>query len=126
VAPHAPQLALSVPRRLVSQPSLATALQLAKPGAHPPAAIAHAPATQLCVATWASAQARPQPPQCDTSLVVSVSQPLGAAPSQSPALVTQRSTAQVPAVHAFDAAPGSAHTAPHPPQLLGLFAVFAQ
>jgi len=79
-APHAPQLALSV-RVSTSQPLLATRSQSAKPGSQ--AATAHSPAPQDERA-WASRQALPQPPQCAALEAVSVSQPLPAAPSQSP------------------------------------------
>jgi hypothetical protein len=57
---------------------------------------------------------------------VLASQPLLATPSQSPAPALQRTTAHAPAAHAPADTPGSAHTVPHPPQLLGLLAVFAQ
>jgi hypothetical protein len=78
--PHAPQLALSV-AVFTSQPSLATRSQSAKPAAQ--LVTPHAPAAQA-VTAWGSTHARPHPPQCDALVVVSVSQPLAAAPSQSP------------------------------------------
>jgi hypothetical protein len=78
--PQRPQLALSV-RVSTSQPLLATWSQSAKPGSQ--AATAHSPAPHDDLA-WASRHARPQPPQCAALDAVSVSQPLEAAPSQSP------------------------------------------
>jgi hypothetical protein len=80
LVPQAPQLAVVV-RVSTSQPLLATWSQSAKPGSQ--AMTAHAPAAQAGVA-WASRQARPQAPQCAVLALVAVSQPLAAAPSQSP------------------------------------------
>ena len=78
--PQAPQLALSV-RVSTSQPFTGSRSQSAKPVAQ--AITAQAPAAQVAVALG-SAHARPQAPQLDALVVRLVSQPLAAAPSQSP------------------------------------------
>ncbi len=78
--PHAPQLALSE-RVSTSQPSEGLALQSAKPAAQ--ATSEQPPAAQVAVALG-RAQARPQAPQLVRVVWTLVSQPLEAAPSQSP------------------------------------------
>jgi hypothetical protein len=78
--PHAPQLALSL-RVSTSQPLAAMPSQSRKPAAQ--AVIAQAPEEQLEVALG-RAHARPQTPQLVALAERSVSQPLEAAPSQSP------------------------------------------
>jgi hypothetical protein len=119
-------LALSVPRTLTSQPSLAIPLQFAKPAAQEPAAMVHAPAVQVCITTFGSAQARPQPPQCEALVSVFTSQPLLATPSQLPAPELQVTTVHAPAAQPVVLVPASAHTTPHPPQWAGSMVVFAQ
>jgi hypothetical protein len=78
--PHAPQLALSV-AVLTSQPLVGSWSQSVKPAAQ--AMTAHAPRVQVEVALG-SVHARPQAPQLEALEERSVSQPLGAVPSQSP------------------------------------------
>jgi hypothetical protein len=70
--PQPPQCAASV-LVFASHPSAAARLQSAKPAAHAPTT--HAPAAQACVATLASAQRTPQPPQWLGSKLVSVQPP---------------------------------------------------
>ena len=123
--PQLPQLVLSV-RVSVSQPSLGTPLQSAKPAAHPPVGITHAPATHDCADTCGRAHAAPHAPQFAVEVCVSVSQPFGATPSQSPKEGLQRTTVHIPAVHPSTVVFGSAQTAPQPPQLLGSMRVSAQ
>jgi hypothetical protein len=79
-APQPPQWALSL-RVSTSQPLAALPSQSKKPAAQ--AAIAQAPAAQVEVALE-SAQARPHAPQFAALVWVLTSQPLAAAPSQSP------------------------------------------
>lgn len=110
---HAPQLPLSA-RVLTSQPFAGLPSQSAKPGLHAP--IAHTPAPQLALAL-AKLQRTPQPPQLFTSLApVAVSQPLPAAPSQSPKPAAHAPTTQLRAAHALIEAFASAHTLVHDPQ----------
>ena len=120
--PQAPQWALLV-RVSTSQPLLATWSQSAKPASQ--VATAHAPAAHADVA-WASRHARPQPPQCAALDVVSSSQPLVAAPSQSPKPTAQRTMAHSPPVHPCTWVLASTHARPHRPQSAGSMAVFAQ
>jgi nicotinate-nucleotide--dimethylbenzimidazole phosphoribosyltransferase len=120
--PHAPQLALSL-RVSTSQPLAALPSQSTKPVAQ--AATAQAPAAQVGVALG-SAQARPQAPQFAALVRVSVSQPLAAAPSQSPEPASQRSTVQAPPVQPWAATLASAQAVPHAPQLAGSMAALAQ
>jgi hypothetical protein len=120
--PQVPQLALSA-RVFTSQPLLATRSQSAKPGSQ--AITAHAPAAQAGVA-WASRHARPQPPQCAALDVVTTSQPLAAAPSQSPKPAAQRTTAHSPPVQPWVWVLASAQLVPHAPQFAGSIDVFAQ
>ena len=77
--PQRPQLD-GVVLRLTSQPSVALALQSAKPAAQ---AMPHEPAAQVAVALVAL-HALPQRPQFATLVARAVSQPLEATPSQSP------------------------------------------
>ena len=119
--PHAPQFARSVPV-FVSHPSTDVALQSAWPSWH--RATSQLPATHVAVA-FATAQLRPHAPQFASALVVSVSHPLSARPSQSPRPASQRSTAHAPAEQPLVAC-DSAHTVPQPPQLSGSVAVLAQ
>jgi hypothetical protein len=121
-APHAPQAALSV-RVSTSQPLAGLMSQSAKPAAQ--AVTAHAPAAHDAVALG-SAHARPQAPQWVVAVVTSVSQPLAAAPSQSPKPAAQRPTVHSPAAHPLVAALASAQARPHAPQWAGSIAVLAQ
>jgi hypothetical protein len=125
-APHAtpqpPQLALSV-RTFTSQPSEATPSQSAKPGAQ--AASPQVPPAQADVALG-SAQARPQAPQLALLLWRLVSQPLAAAPSQSPEPALHAITVHAPAAQPLAATEGSAQARPHAPQWSGSIEVLAQ
>ncbi len=78
--PHMPQFAMPV-RTSTSQPSAALPLQLPKPGVH--AATVHAPRAHPAVA-FGRAHDRPHMPQWAGVVLVSVSQPFAALPSQSP------------------------------------------
>jgi hypothetical protein len=108
--PQEPQL-VTVVFRLVSQPSDATALQLAKPAPQVPSV--QTPPGQLAVA-FARLQAKPQPPQ-SVRVVMLFSQPLAAFPSQ----------LAKPDVHTGTQAPAEqlvvplplVHPVPHAPQL---------
>jgi hypothetical protein len=97
--PQAPQLLRSL-WSAASQPLLALLSQLAK-------FVAHAPSAQVPLAQVAAAlakkQGRPQPPQCVVLVVVLVSQPLTASPSQLPKPVLQVPRRHTPPVH--DTAP---------------------
>ena len=87
--------------------------------------IAHDPAAQVDVALE-RAQARPQAPQLAALVWVLVSQPLAAAPSQSPKPPVQRTTVHALPEQPLAATLASAHTAPHALQLAGSIAVLAQ
>jgi hypothetical protein len=65
-----------------SQPFAETRSQLPKPAVQ--ALTPHDPPVQRCVATFGRAHARPQPPQWLVAVLVLVSQPFAATPSQSP------------------------------------------
>jgi hypothetical protein len=112
LVPQPPQRALSV-RVFTSQPLLASPSQSAKPAAHAP--MAHAPDAHMALALG-SAHVRPQAPQLVALAVRSVSQPLAAAPSQSPKPPVQRTMAQAPAAQPLAATLGSAQTVSQPPQ----------
>jgi len=120
--PQAPQLVLLV-LVLTSQPLAALPSQSAKPVAQ--AASVQAPALQVVVALG-NTQARPHPPQWVALVVVSVSQPFAAVPSQSPKPGEHRTTAQVPSVQPWVAVLARAQAVPHAPQLAGSMAVLAQ
>ena len=91
VRPHAPQLVALVARS-VSQPVEARPSQSPKPPTQ--RTTAHSPPTQPGAATWSSAHARPQPPQCVGSSAV----------------LAQNAVAPAPHV-----ASGAAQVAPHAP-----------
>jgi hypothetical protein len=119
--PQAPQCAVAL-RVSVSQPSLATALQSAKP------------ALQLKPQTLAEQVARefarlghtkPQPPQCAVALRVSISQPSAATPLQSAKPVLQLRP-QLPLAHTALALGPSGHTCSHAPQFDRSLEVSAQ
>ena len=120
--PHAPQLALSV-RVSTSHPLAGLRSQSAKPAAQ--VATAHAPTVQVAVALG-SAQVRPHAPQLASVVPRSVSQPLDAAPSQSPKPAAQRAAVHAPAAQPCASTCASAQTVPHAPQFVGSMAVLAQ
>jgi hypothetical protein len=80
-------------------------------------ATSHAPVAQDSEA-WARVQAAPQAPQF-VRLVKATSQPLAAAPSQSPKPGSHDATAQVRAAQ-VSSAWARLHETPHPPQLVRL------
>ena len=120
--PQAPQLVLSE-RVSTSQPSAGLVLQSAKPAVQ--AVIAHVPAVQADTAL-ARTHARPHAPQLVALALRSVSQPLSAAPSQSPKPPAHRTTVQAPAAQPLAVTWDSAQTVPHAPQLAGSMAALAQ
>ena len=122
MVPQAPQLALSVPV-FTSQPFTGSRSQSAKPAAQ--VATAQAPPAQVALA-WGSAQARPQEPQLVALVWRLVSQPSLAVALQSPAPALQRTTVHAPPAQPLAAAPASAQTVPHAPQLVGSISVLAQ
>ena len=87
--------------------------------------IAHAPAVQVDEA-FGSTQARAQAPQLVALVWVLVSQPLAAAPSQSPKPVAQRTTVHAPPAQPLAATLARAQVVPQALQLAGSMAVFAQ
>ena len=100
--------------RLVSQPSVALALQSPKPGLH--AAMVQAPAAHAAVAL-ASAHALPHAPQWVALVLLLVSQPVMTLESQS-AKPRLHVNPHVPAMHAGAALAKPGQTVPHIPQLL--------
>jgi hypothetical protein len=109
-APQPPQWFTS-PRVSVSQPLVTLPSQLPHPAPHvmPQAPPPHEGAPLTALHTFA------QRPQCDTELLVLVSQPLAALPSQSPKPALQLATVQAPALH--PATPlAAAQPRPHAPQ----------
>jgi hypothetical protein len=116
--PQAPQLLRSLCSP-ASQPLLALLSQLAKPVVHAPRA--QVPLAQVAAAL-AKKQGRPQPPQCVVLVVVLVSQPLTASPSQLPKPVLHMPRRHTPPVH--DTAPLDRVQAwPQPPQFARLVEV---
>jgi len=116
--PQAPQLLRSL-CSAASQPLLALVSQLAKFSAHAPSA--QVPLAQLAAAL-AKKQGRPQPPQCVVLVVVLVSQPFTASPSQLPKPVLQVPSRHTPPAH--DTAPLVRVQAwPQPPQFARLVEV---
>jgi hypothetical protein len=113
--PHPPQLA-TLFRKLTSHPSVAMALQSAKPALH--AAIEHWPETQAAV-EWATAQMLPQLPQFSASRPVFTSQPSAATALQSANPASHCATTHWPAEQA-GVARGTLHALPHAPQLEAL------
>lgn len=85
----------------------------------------HALAAQVAVACGRT-HARPHAPQLLNVLVVFVSQPLLASPSQSPNPVAQRTTVHAPPAQPALVVLASAQRWPHIPQFAGSMAVFAQ
>jgi hypothetical protein len=107
----------------VSQPSVATLLQSAKPVAQaitPQRPVAHVPVA------LGGAHARPHAPQWASVVPRSVSQPFAAIPSQSPKPGSQRTIAHAPAVQACVATCARLQRVPHIPQFAGSWAVLAQ
>jgi hypothetical protein len=104
-----------------SQPSEATALQSPRPAAQ---VMVHAPIAQPA-APPVALHARPQPPQWATAPLVSTSQPLAAAPSQSakPALQVKP---HAPAAQVGVALARAGHTVEQAPQLVALVARLTQ
>jgi hypothetical protein len=94
--PQAPQWEALV-RVSVSHPLAASPSQSAKPVAH---AYAQVPPAQEAAVFGRSAQARPQAPQWEALVRVSVSHPLAAVASQSPNPSEHVATAQAPLRHA--------------------------
>ena len=119
--PQTPQLALSL-RLRTSQPLAALMSQSRKPAAQ--AVTPHAPPAQAEVALG-SEHVRPQAPQWALLVPRLVSQPLPAAPSQSPRPASQRATVQPPAAQPLTA-PGSEQALPQAPQWAGSMEVLAQ
>ena len=119
--PQTPQLALSL-RLRTSQPLAALMSQSRKPAAQ--AVTPHAPPAQAEVALG-SEHVRPQAPQWALLVPRLVSQPLPAAPSQSPRPASQRATVQPPAAQPLTA-PGSEQALPQAPQWAGSTEVLAQ
>lgn len=118
VAPmhRVPQVRQSVAvDRSVSHPSLGSELQSSNPASQ--LAIAHVPVAHDSIARG-SEHAPPQLPQ---SLIVrrEVSQPVSAAPSQSPYSASHAPTSQVP-VAQLSVAFASEHAMPQPPQSVRL------
>jgi hypothetical protein len=97
---------------LVSQPLAAIPSQLPKPALH--AMTAHAPALQVSVA-FGRLHARPHAPQWARAVLVLVSQPLAAIPSQLAKPALQRAMPHAPLVHAPTPLAG-AHARLHAPQ----------
>jgi hypothetical protein len=116
--PQAPQLPTAV-RVSTSQPSLAIALQSAKPGLQEKP---HAPAVHRGVEFGSDGQALPQAPQWATVVAVDVSHPSVAVPllSPNPALQTKP---HVPTRHARVELGLAGHTFPHVPHWSGLLPV---
>jgi hypothetical protein len=112
--PQRPQLPTLV-RVSTSQPLAALPSQSAKPvlQVNP-----HAPAAQKIDALARAAQARPQPPQWATVVLVFTSQPLPSTPSQSPVPAAQVPMAQTPARQMRVPAVGVGQTLVQVPQLL--------
>jgi hypothetical protein len=108
--------------KVTSQPLVGSPSQSPKPAAQ---VYSQRPAAHAATAPGRVAQAMPQPPQCATVLVVSVSQPLVALPSQFSKGATQLATAQAPLMHA-GAARGGSQRVPHAPQFATLAAVSTQ
>jgi hypothetical protein len=100
-----------------SQPSIAIALQFAKPVVHAPSA--HAPAAQLAAA-FAKLHALPQRPQCAALLVVSVSQPSAAIALQSPKPALHIPTPHAPLTHPGVPLATARHDVPQAPQCITL------
>jgi len=114
-APHAPQW-LALVRRSVSQPLAPLPSQLPKPGAH---VGTHAPAAQAVAVVPAAEHAAPHAPQWLALARRSVSQPLGALPSQLPKPSVQAGV-HVPETQPVAEAPAIEHATPQAPQLLAL------
>jgi hypothetical protein len=115
--PQAPQLARSV-RVFTSQPSLAMALQLAKPALHAPRP--QVPSVQVAAALRA-VHARPQAPQCEGLVRVLVSQPSAAMALQLPKPVMQV-IPQAPAAQDAVAFIPAGQALPQRPQFMALVA----
>lgn len=113
--PQAPQLALLLSRS-TSHPSAGLLLQSPLPALH---TMLHWPPMQLA-APPAWLHALLQPPQLFVSVLVLVSQPLEAFPSQSPNPPAQETTAQLDAAH-FSVAWFVLHALPQLLQLVGSF-----
>jgi hypothetical protein len=112
---HAPQLPLSA-CVFTSHPFAGLPSQSAKPAAHAP--ITQPPVAQVAAA-FAKLHLSPQPPQLPTSvLLVAVSQPFVATPSQSPNPAAHAPTTQLLAEHASTAVFGRAHEVAQLPQWL--------
>jgi hypothetical protein len=77
--------------------------------------VTHAPPLHV----WPPAHARPHIPQCAALVLVLVSQPLAALPSQLPKPRVQAPTPQVPAAQVGIATFVRLQTVPHPPQFAG-------
>jgi hypothetical protein len=109
--PHAPQ-SVRLVAVLVSQPVVGSPSQSAKPVAH--AVRAHTPALHAPVA-WAGAHAWPHAPHAARLVRRSVSQPLPAAPSQSPKPGSQLAMHAL-ATHEASRCGPVGHARPHAPQ----------
>ncbi len=118
VRPQPPQWVALV-RVSTSQPLDATPSHSAKPAVQ---VRAHIPVAQAGTALGAPEQAMPQVPQWETLVRVSVSQPLGALPSQSPKPAVQAAMPQAPAVQAAVAL-AKKQAPPQRPQCDGLLRV---
>jgi hypothetical protein len=116
--PQAPQLLRSL-CSAASQPLLGLVSQLAKFSAHAPSA--QVPLAQVAAAL-AKKQGRPQPPQWVVLVVVLVSQPLTASPSQLPKPVLHVFSRHTPPVHATEPL-ARVQAWPQPPQLARLVEV---
>jgi hypothetical protein len=120
VVPQAPQLD-TLDCVLVSQPLALLPSQLPKPALQ--LAMPHAPIVHEAAPLLGVAQTVPHAPQLDRLLLRLTSQPLDATRSQSAKPELHESTRHAPDTHT-GAAFGSAHAAPHAPQLAGSNVVF--
>jgi len=110
-APHAPQCPVLTDVS-ISQPLTAAPSQSRNVPVH---VNPHVPAAHVDVALARVGHAVPHAPQCAAVLVVFVSQPVVALPSQSPQ-PTEHVNPHVPAVHPIVALLRAGHTLPHAPQ----------
>jgi hypothetical protein len=111
--PQRPQLPVLL-RVSTSQPLRGLPSQSAKPASQ---VNPHAPEEQNTEAFARAAQARPQPPQCRTLVLVFTSQPLPRLPSQSPVPAAQVPMAQTPATQIRDPEGGTGQELVQRPQL---------